>query len=309
MIKQNKYNGSLVANLDEANEFYSQLAAYYSEYEGLFDSVKTEKVSAEYNTIEYCSGEYTGYIYDGMPWGEGTFTSKNGKKVFAKFNGYYAKGENIPVDNDSLYTGELIISSGEMKLNGYGKLMSRDMTIEGHFSFNILHGPAKVVYNETGDFFEGNYVYGKRDGTGKLIKADSVYIEGIWNDEICSSFVKIGYPNGNLFTGIQLEGKPRLGKLEYTNGDIYTGGFHRSGAPMGDGQLFVAQSKNVLTGFFYGHNISAGILTTPDGTVVNVVWAEKYNCLLSESYYLTCNKFIDEGSTPWEEVEKQKIDI
>ena len=59
----------------------------------------------------------------------------------------------MPVDKDSLYTGELIIASGEMNLNGYGKLVSSDMTIEGQFSFNKLHGPAKVVYHETGDFF------------------------------------------------------------------------------------------------------------------------------------------------------------
>lgn len=309
MIKQNKYNESLVANLDEANEFYSQLAAYYSEYEGLFDSLKTEKVSAEYNTIEYCSGEYTGYIYAGMPWGAGTFTSKNGKKVFAKFNGYYAQGENVPVDNDSLYTGELIIASGEMKLNGYGKLMSPDMTIEGHFSFNILHGLARVIYHETGEVYEGIYVYGRRDGPGKLTNAEGSYIEGKWDGDFCSTYARIGYSDGRTFTGLQLDGRPRTGKLKFANGDIYEGAFHTSGVPLGDGQLVVAESGNILTGFFYGGTISAGIMKTTEGNTTKVVRAEKYNCVLPEAYYMTCNKAIDEGSHPIEEVEKHKLEI
>lgn len=309
MINQNKYNETLVANMDKADQFYQQIAIYYSAHQNVFDSVKIEMVSAEYKTIDYCGGSYTGFLFDGQPWGVGTFTSKSGRKTAASFLGNYAMATDVNVDDDSLYTGELIIANGDMNLNGFGKLANTGSTIEGNFSYNVLHGQAKIICHKTGEVFEGNYVYGKRDGPGKLIKADSSYVEGIWNDEICSSFVKIGYTNGNLFIGIQLEGKPRLGKLEYTNGNTYTGGFHTSGVPMGDGQLFVAQSKNVLTGFFYGHNISAGILTTPEGTVVNVVWAEKYDCLLPESYYLTCNKNIDEGSTPRKEVEEHKIDI
>jgi hypothetical protein len=308
MIKQNKYNESLVANLDKASEFYSQMAVYYSESESLFDSVKTEKVSAEYNTIEYCSGVYTGYIYDGMPWGEGTFTSKNGKKVFAKFYGYHAIGKNVKVDGDNLYCGELIITSGEIKLFGFGQLIGTDITIEGNFSCDILHGPAKVFYHHIAEIYEGIYVYGKRDGPGKLILANGGFIEGIWNEEVCSSLAKIGFADNSVFTGIQFEGKPRMGKLEYANGDIYEGNFHPSGLPLGDGQL-ITNSNILITGFFWRGKILSGVLKWPDGRITKVFWAEKYACIIPEEYYQKYQMEIDNGTYPNEEIERQSITI
>lgn len=309
MIKQNKYNETLVAHIEAANQFYEQMAMYYAAHQSLLDSIKTDVVSAEYKTIDYCNGSYTGFTFNEMPWGEGTYTSKSGSKVYAEFYDHHAIVANATIEGDKLYSGELIAASGKMCLNGYGKLVSSEMTIEGDFAFDILHGKAKIAYHNTGEIFVGIYVYGERNGLGRLTRKDGSYVEGRWDNERCSSFAKLGFADGSIFTGIQFEGKPRLGKLEYANGDIYEGAFHVSGVPMGDGQLIVAKTKNILTGFFWRHGISSGLLKSPDGTITKVVSAEKYNCMLPESYYLTCNKAIDDGSQPQDEVDKFRINI
>lgn len=59
---------------------------------------------------------------------------------------------------------------------------------------------AKVKFN-SGRYFEGNFIYGKREGMGKQVNPDGSYYEGLYFDDVPHGNGKYQWANGNTYEG------------------------------------------------------------------------------------------------------------
>jgi len=91
------------------------------------------------------------------------------------------------------------------------------------------------------DTYEGNMVYGVREGHGTLRWTDSSYYAGEWRDNAKDGEGTMFYANGDIYTGQwSNEAKSGEGRYLYNSGGEYTGNF-KSGGRDGSGRSHVTR--------------------------------------------------------------------
>ena len=120
--------------------------------------------------------EYTGEFYNGKKNGKGTIIFPDGSKFKGNFKNDYLDNGEFNWINGIKYEGNFVDS----KLNGKGKISNTNGNsfYDGEFVDNKFHGNGKYVFNN-GDVYEGEYKYGKKNGTGKYSNKNFVYY-GNW---------------------------------------------------------------------------------------------------------------------------------
>ncbi len=160
----------------------------------------------------------------------------------------------------------------------------------GYLSFGVPNGKGKVVFDATGDIYEGDFENGHFHGKGKYTWTDGNYYDGDWangertgkgtfiwasgaryvgdfvNGE-CMGKGKYTWPSGDVYEGDYVDGK-RTGKGKYTwaSGAYYEGDFIE-GKRTGKGKQ-VWTSGNVYEGdFVNGAQTGQGTYTYKSGDV------------------------------------------
>jgi len=229
----------------------------------LDEAKTTEKLSNDYQTLDYPDGKYVGQTKDGKPHGQGTITWTNGDS----YNGEWQNG----------------------KRTGYGNLIftldNGDKYI-GELYNNLWHGQGTYIY-KTGDKYFGGYNNGKMEGQGTYTWVNGDKYEGQHKDGIRSGQGTYTYINGDKFIGeykndLMYEGTYTLiigdtykgffkdgkwhgqGTYAYKSGDEYEGNWEE-GYPSGQGTFVYADGKKYVGEFKKGKREGQGILTFADG--------------------------------------------
>lgn len=96
----------------------------------------------------------------------------------------------------------------------------------GYLSFGVPNGKGKVVFDQTGDIYEGDFVNGHFHGKGKYTWTSGAYYEGDFIDGHRTGKGKYVWTNGNVYEGDFVNGaQTGQGTYTYKSGDVYTGGF------------------------------------------------------------------------------------
>ncbi|MBC8306319.1 MAG: caspase family protein [Pelagibacterales bacterium] len=266
------------------------------------DEVKTtEKLSNDYETLDYADGKYVGQTKDGKPHGQGTITWTNGDS----YNGEWQNGKRtgygnliFTLDNGDKYIGELynnlwdgqgtyIYKAGDKYVGGYnnGKMEGQGTytwvngdKYEGQHKDGIRSGQGTYTYIN-GDKFVGEY---KNDlmyeGTYTLIIGDTYkgfFKNGKWHGQGTYT-----YKSGGKYVGNWKEGHPSgQGTLVYADGKIYVGEF-KKGKREGQGILTFADGRKFVGKFENDEFVEQTIIKETNIDIVNIKTDEKYYALI-----------------------------
>ena len=160
---------------------------------------------------------FIGKIEGGQPI-TGTIKYPNGQKATLD---YFSS--TITYDNGDLYTGEIkgIYRSGR-------GTMVYDATgdrYEGDFYEDEITGSGVYTYSN-GDIYEGALLEGKMHGNGVITFASGAKYEGNFNYGVRSGYGVYVWSSGTKYDGAFADDvKHGFGKMTYANGDYYEGQF------------------------------------------------------------------------------------
>ena len=98
------------------------------------------------------------------------------------------------------------------------------------------HGLGKLIYEATGDTYEGDWVEGNIEGEGKFSFSNGDIFAGEFKDNAMTSGV-LSKANGEEYAGDFVEDLfDGYSLYKWPNGDTYCGDFHK-GKKHGDGVL------------------------------------------------------------------------
>lgn len=127
---------------------------------------------------------------------------------------------------------------------------------------NPEFGPFKYPKGET---YEGQYLYGKRDGYGVCIFADGSLYEGLWENDKMDGKGRFIYTNEDVYEGDFKEGLPHgKGELKHQDGTGYDGDWVK-GQKMGIGSEKWPDGTSYVGGFSMGMKHGKGVFRWPDG--------------------------------------------
>ena len=185
--------------------------------------------------------------------GYGELYLKNGKKYEGKFtdgklNGYGrlidlfgikcyegrfkdnqlldGKGKIIEIGEDgskTVYEGDI----KNMKKEGNGIEIKKDLTYMGQFSDDLKHGQGKITFNE-GEIYEGDFYKGKITGYGKYLYKDKSQYVGQFLDGKMHGKGEITYSNGTKFIGNYVDNvREGYGEYYQASGKIFKGNYKK----------------------------------------------------------------------------------
>ena len=175
---------------------------------------------------------------------------KDGFGIYIKSNGFIFKGlwkddkigeYGLFVDPEGNYfKGNLI--NGEA--NGEGELMiNNKMKYIGNFNKNLPNKKGKIYNLVDNSEYEGEFVYGLKEGKGIIKYIDGTIYEGDFKNDKYEGYGKLTYKNGCVYEGQfksnNINGK---GKYTYTDGKEYFGDFYM-GLKHGFGKLSWNENK------------------------------------------------------------------
>ena len=105
------------------------------------------------------------------------------------------------------------------------KIFPDGSVYEGDYIYGKFHGKGKLTF-PSGSSYEGNFVSGNCHGKGKLIFGDKWTYEGDFIDGKFHGKGKVSYSNGSFYEGDFVDGEYHgKGKVCYSNGGMYEGDF------------------------------------------------------------------------------------
>lgn len=195
---------------------------------------------------------------------------------------------------------------------------------------SLYHGKGKKFWKESGNSYEGDWVYDHRTGKGKFTWADGSYYEGDFvdskfngygvrvystggryegqfKDGMCHGKGKMIWPKGDTYEGDWFKdfqtgkGKSVWPSGAYYVGDYLKGKFHGNGFySYTDGYTYKGQFKD-------GMRHGKGVLTAPDGTAVEYYYEnDKIVCKAAEATDEIITRIY--GSTPPKATAKPKVE-
>ncbi len=195
---------------------------------------------------------------------------------------------------------------------------------------SLRHGKGKMLWNDTGDAYDGDWVYNKMSGKGKYTWASGAYYEGDFVDGNFNGHGIRVYNDGCKYEGqFKDDNRHGRGKMTWPSGDTYEGdwfedfrtgngryvwtigGYHEGGFLKGK---FHGKGKHLYTdNYLYegdfkdGVRHGKGVLTAPDGTAVEYYYEnDKRVCKVSEASDEIIARIY--GSTPGEASVATKVD-
>ena len=172
---------------------------------------------------------------------------------------------------------------------------------------SLYHGKGKITWKETGNSYEGDWVYHHKTGKGKYTWANGAYYEGDFVDGNFNGYGIRLYSDGCRYEGQFKDDKRHgKGKMTWPNGDTYEGdwrddlrtgkgkyvwpnnGYHEGdyveGKYNGYGK-HLYDDKYLYEGEYKGGvRHGKGVLTSPDGTAVEYYYEnDKIVCKASEA--------------------------
>ena len=259
---------------------------------------------------------YKGMWKHGVRHGFGTMVSKCGKKrdIYTgewKNGKKHGKGKLIhvgtldPYDSNTvrdfcyLYDGDWKNDKkyGMGKIIEYAHITCTDVVknpirtvYEGYWD-SVYHGKGKLLYS-WGDIYTGDFLYGERCGTGKVIYYDDEkddWYEGKWETDVEYGHGKKMFKNGDFYEGEYYNFGATdqknyftshgvfydywyKGKMTYANGDVYVGKFYYH-LRWGDGKMTFIHDGSVYNGSWSNNKMHGkGAFIYSDGTVDEGIW-------------------------------------
>ena len=188
------------------------------------------------NNITYYEGNFINNDFTG--WGR--HINNNGvcyEGFFIK-NILNSKGEIIQIDengNKNIYKGDII----NFKKEGKGIEENKNFKYEGDFLNDIKHGKGKIIYFNSGDFYEGEFKNGEINGFGFYIWKNKHSYEGNFINGKMHGYGIYKWPDGNIYEG-QYKNNIKEGEGEFIwkDGRKFKGNF-KNGRPHGQGILTI----------------------------------------------------------------------
>jgi hypothetical protein len=177
-------------------------------YEG---DLKESKLNGNGKFVWIDGSSYEGQVQNGLRHGKGRFihagtgSTYDGDWKYGKRNGrgtlFYNSSKNEVYEGDFFQNmrhgiGHMFYSTGneyhgewyEDKIHGYGVMYwyTSSEKYEGYWKDNQPNGEGKLTYynldNETCNYYEGNFIDGKREGYGVFYYADGSRYKGQWSN-------------------------------------------------------------------------------------------------------------------------------
>ena len=190
-----------------------------SKYFGYWDKNKMNG----YGIYHYITGTiYEGYFKANKRNGAGILITKNGTKFRAIWKeGIIENYGQIIYEDGKIYEGYIInflkenegilkypnddIFKGlfEKDLFYFGKYIfhNKDFYI-GSFKENKFYGYGKLIYTNSREVYQGQFLNGKKHGIGRYFYKNGDIYEGYWEDDMRSGYGFIKYFNGDWYEGM-----------------------------------------------------------------------------------------------------------
>ena len=236
-------------NITTENKDNFNIKQYNEEYEPFNEEINLEDLDV--NLIPEKKHIFIGIKKNNLKQGLGL-------DIFKSFNSYFfgqfingkrcgfGKYSITNQNNNYIYTGEI---NGPYA-NGYGIFINNEilMKYEGQWKNSLKHGIGIETYKK--NFYQGEFVNGKRNGIGEYFWEKDVFYSGEWKDNLMNGegiyyFSKDAYYEGS-FNNNKMEG---FGILNVKNSKIYVG-FYKNDFKDGFGIKIWDNDKKAYVGFW-----------------------------------------------------------
>lgn len=187
-----------------------------------------DKIAFYEELIQKCSEEdlpskvkYKGqYNKSKMRHGIGKLIFPDGSFYIGNFENNVCKGHGILIINreESM--------EGTWKndqINGFSHLSFKNYSYEGECLNGMPHGKGVMIYLDNGGMYDGEFIFGQKQGRGKFVIADLTY-EGYFNNDMMEGFGKCIWIDGRSYTGTWLHNKMEgKGVFTWPDGTNYEG--------------------------------------------------------------------------------------
>ena len=195
----------------------------------LIEFLNGEKYEGEWNYNTYCREGYGISIYPNNKIYKGLWKDNN----YGNFGSFFD-------DNGNYYMGELL----DGKAKGKGEmLMNNKFKYSGEFDDDLPCGKGILENYEDNSIYEGEIVFGIKEGKGKIKFNDGTLYEGDFKNDEFDGFGKIIYEDGNSYEGeFKNNKKDGKGVFMWTDGKKYEGEFVND-VKQGKGKLYLDENK------------------------------------------------------------------
>jgi len=213
--------------------------------------------------------------------GFGTLLFNNG----VKYNGYWINnkfdlfGRKVDVDgtisegffknfslNGKGYQSTLISNyKGDFKngmKHGFGELKTDNELYIGDFENNMRNGFGKLLFHQSGNKYEGNFVNDKIEGEGTYRWSFGDYYTGEFKNGVLNGYGIYKWLNGDIYEGFYQNGlRWGQGSLTNANGNSYVGNF-QDNVPHGKGTITRKGKEPIIVEFINGVQLKKTFITS-----------------------------------------------
>ena len=160
-------------------------------------------------------------------------------------------GKIIEINAD----GSKIIYEGDienMKRQGKGIEKKKDSTYMGFFNDDLRHGKGKVIFNDEGSLYEGDFIKGKMTGSGVYTWKDKTTYDGEFLDGKMHGKGLFKWPDGTEYEGNYVNNlKEGFGEYRWKSGKKFKGMF-KGGKQHGKGVFIYPNGETKNVEYFEG---------------------------------------------------------
>ena len=147
------------------------------------------------------------------------------------------------------------------------KLLEKNDIFIGIMENNNIFPKKGILYTHNGDYYNGEFSQGKRNGQGKIIYANGTKYEGSFKNDYHDGFGKLIQLNGEIYEGEWKKGKINgNGMRIHANGNKYIGNYVNN-VRNGIGHLIFVNGESYKGNFLNGKANGNGIFKFKNGNI------------------------------------------
>ena len=147
------------------------------------------------------------------------------------------------------------------------KLLEKDDIFIGIMDNNNKFPLKGILYTHNGDYYNGEFSEGKKNGKGKIIYANGTNYEGSFKNDYHDGFGKLIQLNGEIYEGEWKKGKINgNGMRIHANGNKYIGNYVNN-IRNGNGHLIFVNGESYQGNFLNGKANGNGIFKFKNGNI------------------------------------------
>ena len=147
------------------------------------------------------------------------------------------------------------------------KLLEKNDIFIGIMDKNNIFPKKGILYTHNGDYYNGEFSEGKRNGQGKIIYANGTKYEGSFKNDYHDGFGKLIQLNGETYEGEWKKGKINgNGMRIHANGNKYIGNYVNN-VRNGNGHLIFVNGESYKGNFLNGKANGNGIFKFKNGNI------------------------------------------